>query len=79
MDKINGLTNALAEFVTDYAEDNGLDFSDVVNALGSIYVTYGFTVKGSKISNEELSKSLVEFVSASCAFMVEALRNAKEA
>lgn len=78
-DKIDQLAQEMASFATDFAEAAGLDFGDVMNALGRVYVTYGFTVKGSKISNEKLSESLVEFVSASCGLMVEALRNAKEA
>ena len=78
-DKIDQLAQDMANLATDYAKDNGLDFGDVMNALGRVYVTYGFTVKGSKISNEALSESLVEFVSASCGLMVEALRNAEKA
>ena len=78
-DKIDQLAQTLANLATDYAGDNGLDFGDVMNALGRVYVTYGFTVKGNKISNEKLSESLVEFVSASCGLMVEALRNAEKA
>jgi hypothetical protein len=78
-DKIDQLAQTLANLATDYAEDNGLDFGDVMNALGRVYVTYGFTVKGSKVSNENLSKSLVGFVDASCRLMMEALRNAEKA
>ena len=78
-DKIDQLAQTLANLATDYAGDNGLDFGDVMNALGRVYVTYGFTVKGSKITNEALAESLVEFVDASCNFMVEALRNAEKA
>lgn len=78
-DKIDQLAQKVANLATDYAGDNGLDFGDVMNALGRVYVTYGFTVKGNKISNEELSESLVEFVSASCGLMMEALRNAEKA
>ena len=78
-DKIDQLAQDMANLATDYAKDNGLDFGDVMNALGRAYVTYGFTVKSSKISHEKLSESLVEFVSASCGLMVEALRNAEKA
>lgn len=78
-DHIDKLAQTLANLATDYAEDNGLDFGDVMNALGRLYVTYGFTVKSNKISNEELSESLVEFIDASCGLMVEALRNAEKA
>ena len=78
-DKIDQLAQEMASFATDFAEAAGLDFGDVMNALGRVYVTYGFTVKGDKISNEELSKSLVGFVDAACNLMMEALRNAQEA
>ena len=78
-DKIDQLAQKVANLATDYAGDNGLDFGDVMNALGRVYVTYGFTVKSSKISNEKLSESLVKFVSDSCGLMVEALRDAQEA
>ena len=78
-EKIDQLAQKVANLATDYAGDNGLDFGDVMNALGRVYVTYGFTVKSSKISNEKLSESLVEFVSASCRLMVEALRDDQEA
>jgi hypothetical protein len=78
-EKIDEMAQTLANFATDYAEDNDLDFGDVMNALGRLYVTYGFTVKSKKITNEELSESLVVFIDASCKLMVEALRNAEEA
>jgi hypothetical protein len=78
-DKIDQLAQTLANLATDYAGDNGLDFGDVMNALGRLYVTYGFTVKSDKISNEALSESLVFFVDATCNLMVEALRNAEKA
>lgn len=78
-DYVDQLAQEMASFATDYAEAAGLDFGDVMNALGRVYVTYGFTVKGSKISNEELSKSLVGFVDAACNLMMEALRNAEKA
>ena len=78
-DHIDKLAQAMANLATDYAEASGLDFGDVMNALGRTYVSYGFTVKSKKITNEELSESLVEFISASCGLMVEALKNAKEA
>lgn len=78
-DKTAQLAQTLANLATEYAEENGLDFGDVMNALGRVYVTYGFTVKSSKVSNEELSESLVEFVGANCNLMMEALRNAEEA
>lgn len=78
-DKIDQLAQKVANLATDYAGDNGLDFGDVMNALGRVYVTYGFTVKSSKISNEKLSESLVKFVSDSCRLMVEALRDDQEA
>jgi hypothetical protein len=78
-DHIDKLAQMIANLATDYAGDNGLDFGDVMNALGRIYVTYGFTVKSSKISHEKLSESLVEFIDASCGLMVEALRNAEKA
>lgn len=78
-EQIDELAKALAKVATDYAEDNGLDFGDIMNALGRVYVTYGFTVKLGKISYEELSESLVEFVDASCKLMTEALRHDKKA
>lgn len=78
-DHIDKLAQKMANLATDYAEDNGLDFGDVMNALGRVYVTYGFTVKSKKITNEELSESLVVYIDASCKLMTEALRNAKEA
>jgi hypothetical protein len=78
-DKIDELAQKMANIATDYAKDNGLDFGDVMNALGRTYVTYGFTVKSKKISNEALSESLVVFVDASCKLMTEALRNAEKA
>lgn len=78
-DKIDQLAQTLANLATDYAEDKGLDFGDVMNALGRVYVTYAFTVKSSKISHEKLSESLVEFIDASCGLMVEALRHAEKA
>ena len=78
-DLIDQLAQEMASFSTDFAEAAGLDHGDVMNALGRLYVTYGFTVKGSKVSNEELSKSLVGFVDAACNLMVEALRNAEKA
>jgi hypothetical protein len=78
-DKIDQLAQTLANLATDYAEDNGLDFGDVMNALGRTYVTYGFTVKTDKITNEALSESLVGFVDAACKLMMEALRHAEKA
>lgn len=78
-DQIDEMAQKVANLATDYAEANGLDFGDVMNALGRVYVTYGFTVKSSKISHKELSESLVEFVDASCNLMMEALRNAEKA
>lgn len=78
-DKIDQLAQTLANLATDYVEDNGLDFGDVMNALGRLYVTYGFTVKSDEISNEALSEGLVGFVDAACRLMMEALRHAEEA
>jgi len=78
-DHIDELARKLANFATDYAEAKGLSNGDVMNALGRLYVTFGFTIKTDKISNEELGETLVEFVDANCKLMVEALRHAEKA
>ena len=78
-EKIDEMAQTLANFATDYAEHNGLTNGDIMDTLGRLYVTYGFTVKSEKISNEVLAESLVAFVANATSDMVEALRNAKEA
>lgn len=78
-EKIDEMAQTLAKFATDYAEDNDLTHGDTMNALGRLYVTYAFAVKTDKITNEELSESLVGFVDSACNLMVEELRHAKEA
>jgi hypothetical protein len=77
-DQIDEMTQAMANFAIDYADKHGLTHGDTVNAMGRLYVTYGFTVKGDKITNEALNESLVGFVDAACKLMVGALNNAKE-
>jgi hypothetical protein len=78
-EKIDEMTQAVAGFATGYAEQNGLTNGDIMDALGRLYVTYGFTVKTETITNEALAESLVGFVDAACNLMVEALRHAEEA
>lgn len=78
-DQIDQMTQAVAGFATGYAEHESMTNGDIMDALGRLYVTYGFTVKSDKISNEALAESLVAFVANATSAMVKALDNAKEA
>ena len=78
-EKIDEMTQAVAFFATDYAEKNGLTNGDIMDALGRLYVTYGFTVKSAETTSEYLSVSLVGFVASACDAISKALDNAKEA
>ena len=77
--RVEDMSQAVAGFVAGYAERLGLTNGDIMNALGLLYVTYGFAVKLDKLSNEDMSVSLVNYIDAACNAMVEALRNAEKA
>lgn len=78
MEKINGLTNALAEFVEEYAEVHDLTITEVMNAMAHIYVIYGFALKSDNVTEEQMGTTLVEVVEIAIQFM-RALKNAEEA
>jgi hypothetical protein len=78
MDKINGLTNALAEFVTEYADTHEMTFNDVMNALAHTFVIYGFALKAENVTDDTMEESLVYCVEQSIGFL-RGMRDAQEA
>lgn len=78
MEKINGMTNALAEFVTDYADTHDLTFNDAMNALAQIYVIYGFALKAENVTDDNMGETLVYCVEQSIG-NIRRMRDAKEA
>lgn len=78
MEKINGMTNALAEFVTDYADTHDMTFNDVMNALSHLFVIYGFALKAENVTDDAMEESLVHCIEQSIGFL-RGMRDAKEA
>lgn len=58
MDRINGLTNALAEFVTEYCDTHDLTFTEAMNALSHLFVIYGFALKAEGVTDDDMEASL---------------------
>lgn len=71
MDKIMNMSEALLSFVAQYAEDNGLNNSEVLSSMAHTYVIYGFAVKLDKNSLQSMRDDLVKFVTASADHMLE--------
>lgn len=71
MDKIMNMSEALLSFVAQYAEDNGLNNSEVLSSMAHTYVIYGFAVKLDKNSLQSMRDDLVKCVTASADHMLE--------
>ena len=71
MDKIMNMSDALLSFVAQYAEDNGLNNSEVLSSISHTYVIYGFAVKKDEHSLQSMRDDLVKCVTASADHMVE--------
>lgn len=71
MDKIMNMSDALLSFVAQYAEDNGLNNSEVLSSMSHTYVIYGFAVKKDENSLQSMRDDLVKCVTASADHMVE--------
>ena len=78
MEKINGLTNAISEFVTEYADKHELTLNDVMNALAHTFVIYGFAFKVPTVTDDTMEESLVYCVEQSIGFL-RGLRDAEKA
>ena len=79
MEKIRGLAAATLDFVTEYAHTNGMNNTEIMNALAHIYVIYGFAVKLEGSSDEGLKTALVDCVVASVDHMIEVSADAEKA
>ena len=71
MDKIMNMSDALLSFVAQYAEDNGLNNSEVLSSMAHTYVIYGFAVKLDEHSPQSMRDYLVKCVTASADHMIE--------
>ena len=71
MDKIMNMSEALLSFVAQYAEDNGLNNSEVLSSMAHTYVIYGFAVRKDDHSLQSMRDDLVKFVTASADHMIE--------
>jgi len=78
MEKINGMTNALAEFVTDYCDTHDLTFNDAMNALSHLFVIYGFAFKAEGVTDNDMEASLKHCIDQDIKAIRE-MRDAKEA
>lgn len=78
MDKINGLTNALAEFVTDYCDTHDLTFNDAMNALSHLFVIYGFALRTEGVTDNDMETSLKHCIDQDIK-AIRRMRDAKEA
>lgn len=71
MSKIMNMSEALLSFVVQYAEDNGLNNSEVLSSMAHTYVIYGFAVKLDEHSLQSMRDDLVKCVAAFADHMVE--------
>jgi hypothetical protein len=78
MERINGLTNALAEFITDYCDTHDLTFNEAMNALSHLFVIYGFALKAEGVSDDAMEVSLKHCIEQDIKAM-RGLLNAQEA
>ena len=78
MEKTNGLTNAISEFVTEYADTNDMTFNEVMNALAHTYVIYGFALKAPNVTDDTMEESLVTCVKQSIG-VLRGMRDAEKA
>jgi len=78
MEKINGMTNALAEFVTDYCDTHDLTFNDAMNALSHLFVIYGFAFKAEGVTDNDMEASLKHCIDQDIK-AIRGMRDAKEA
>ena len=78
-DKVNGLALALSNFLTEYVEHEDMSNNLIMDALCRLYVTYGFTLKSDKLSNEDLRDLLANWVTVFANIISKEKANAKEA
>jgi hypothetical protein len=78
MDRINGLTNALAEFVTEYCDTHDLTFTEAMNALSHLFVIYGFALKAEGVTDDDMEASLKHCIAQDIKAIRE-MRDAQEA
>jgi hypothetical protein len=78
MDKINGLTNALAEFVTEYCDTHDLTFNEAMNALSHLFVIYGFALKAEGVTDDAMEASLKHCIDQDIK-AIRGMRDAQEA
>lgn len=78
MDRINGLTNALAEFVTEYCDTHDLTFTEAMNALSHLFVIYGFALKAENVTDDDMETSLKHCIDQDIK-AIRGMRDAEEA
>ena len=78
MDRINGLTNALAEFVTEYCETHDLTLTEAINALSHLFVIYGYAFKAEGVSDDAMEASLKHCIDQDIK-AIRGMRDAEEA
>ena len=78
MDRINGLTNALAEFVTEYCDTHDLTFTEAMNALSHLFVIYGFALKAEDVTDDAMEASLKHCIAQDIK-AIRGMRDAQEA
>jgi hypothetical protein len=78
MDRINGLTNALAEFVTDYCDTHDITFTEAMNALSHLFVIYVFALKAEGVTDDDMEASLKHCIDQDIK-AIRGMRDAEEA
>lgn len=78
MEKINDMTNAFVEFVTEYSDTQGGSFNNTMNALAQTFVIYGFALKAENVTDDHMSETLVYCVEKSIG-NIRRMRDEKEA
>lgn len=71
MEKIMDMSAALLDFVSNYADDNGVSSAEALASLAHTYVIYGFAVKKDDTTNAEMKEFLVGYATLSADHMME--------
>ena len=71
MEKIMDMSAAMLDFVSNYADDNGVSSAEALASLAHTYVIYGFAVKKDDTSGEVLKAAMVDCLVASADHMME--------